>query len=388
MDFTPQFMPPSTEELQQRIDRLQAKMREHALNYYVSFCPDNIFYLTNFANFVHERPFILVLRPAGKPVFIIPRLEYSHVKVRSVGDIELRTYSEFPAPDGEQWSDQLRSLLSGASRVGIESICPIQIYDAIPGERVRNDLINDLRMIKSDYEIGRILYGCSLADRAHDRLLSMAKPGLTLSETASEIKQGMMKQILSDNPSTNLMATRLTAVFQPGKASDDPHYFTDLNMVMLHGGPHVTIINAVINGYGTEIERTFFIDQVPEHAKRPFHAMLEARHTAFELTVPGNSMNEVDKCVKQIFKKYGYEKCILHRTGHGMGVTAHEAPFLAEGYDRIIEPGMVMTIEPGIYLKDIGGFRHSDTILITKDGNLRLTNGPVELDALTLPLAA
>lgn len=388
MNITPQFTPPSTQELQQRMDRLQAELREHALDYYVCFCPDNIFYLTNFANFVHERPFVLVIPASGEPVFIIPKLERPHVSVRSVGDIELRTYSEFPAPAGKRWSDIVEPLLSGASRVGIESVCPVQIYDAIPGERVRNDLIDDLRMIKSNYEIGRIVYACTLADKAHDQLLSMAKPGLTLSEMSSEIKQNMMQQILSDYPSTNLMATRLTAVFQPGKASDDPHNFTDINMAMIQGGPHVTIINAVINGYGTEIERTFFIDQVPGNVQKPFQAMLEARQTAFELTVPGNSMSEVDIRVNQVFKQYGYEDCILHRTGHGMGVTAHEAPFLAEGYDRIIEPGMVLTIEPGIYLKGVGGFRHSDTVLITRDGNLSLTHGPVEMDELTLPVTA
>ena len=92
---------------------------------YVSYCPDNIFYLTNFANFVHERPFVLVIAMDGPLRFVVPELEEEHVRVRSVGDIELCRYFEFPAPAGEEWSDQLREALGTAKRVGMESVCYI-----------------------------------------------------------------------------------------------------------------------------------------------------------------------------------------------------------------------------------------------------------------------
>ena len=102
--------------------------------------------------------------------------------------------------------------------------------------------------------------------------------------------------------------------------------------------------------------------------------------------VPGARFSEVDKKVRKIIIDAGYENYILHRTGHGMGITGHEAPFLAVGDDRQIVPDMIISIEPGIYIEGQGGFRHSDTVLITETGNVRLTRTPDTLSELTIPL--
>ena len=96
-------------------------------------------------------------------------------------------------------------------------------------------------------------------------------------------------------------------------------------------------------------------------------------------------MSEVDMRCNRIFRDAGYGANLLHRTGHGIGVTGHEAPFFAEGYDRLIEPRMIFTIEPGVYLPEVGGFRHSDTVLITDTGSVSLTPVNDSLDYLTLP---
>jgi len=152
------------------------------------------------------------------------------------------------------------------------------------------------------------------------------------------------------------------------------------------GGPHVSVVNCVVNGYGAEVERTFFLGRVPEAARGPFETMLEARRLALELTVPGADMSAVDRRVRDVFERAGYGSYLLHRTGHGLGVTGHEGPYLAEGYERTVEPGMVFTVEPGIYLPGVGGFRHSDTVLVTEEGGVLLTRGPVELDEVTLPI--
>jgi Xaa-Pro dipeptidase len=200
----------------------------------------------------------------------------------------------------------------------------------------------------------------------------------------AELSGMMMRRILGDLPSTNVLATRLTSAFQPPSISHDPHNFTDVNVAMEVGGPHVSVINCVINGYGAEIERTFFLEHVPDEARRPFQVMMEARSLALELTVPGAVMGDVDRKVNAVFENAGYGAYLLHRTGHGIGVTGHEGPFLADGDEREIVPGMVFTIEPGVYIPGVGGFRHSDTVVTTEDGNLSLTHGPAELQELTL----
>lgn len=380
MKLEPIFTPPATDEIAGRLARVQARMAEQGLDRYVAFSPDNVYYMTNFANMVHERPFVLIVPRKGRPQFVVPQLEIPHVASRKVGDLDLVSYFEFPAPSGQAWSDRFRELFGANERVGVESVCPLQVYEEIPGERVRTDIIDDVRMVKSDYEIGRHVYACTLATEAHNGLLADARPGMGLAEVSARTSKAIMQRLLADNPTINPSATRIAAVFQPGSVSHDPHNFSNIDMKMEEGGPHVSIVNCVLNGHGAEVERTFFLGHVPEKAKRPFEVMMEGRRMAFELAVPGALMSEVDRRVNEHFRKAGVGEMLLHRTGHGMGVTAHEAPFLAEGYDRPLEEGMCFTIEPGIYLEGVGGFRHSDTVLIGDSGPVSLTGGPVELE--------
>jgi Xaa-Pro dipeptidase len=110
--------------------------------------------------------------------------------------------------------------------------------------------------------------------------------------------------------------------------------------------------------------------------------MLEARTRAFELVKPGVRAAEVDAAVLDLLRKRGYQDRVLHRTGHGLGVTAHEPPWIAVGGGHVLEEGMVISIEPGVYLPGMGGFRHSDTVLVTQRGCLALTQSPDLLDDL------
>ena len=112
--------------------------------------------------------------------------------------------------------------------------------------------------------------------------------------------------------------------------------------------------------------------------------MLDARALAYELLMPGANMSEIDRAVNDLLRDRGHGEHLLHRTGHSFGVTDHEGPFLAEGYEREVVPNMVFSIEPGIYLPGIGGFRFSDTVLVTDQGPVKLTSAPETLQALTL----
>jgi Xaa-Pro dipeptidase len=192
----------------------------------------------------------------------------------------------------------------------------------------------------------------------------------------------MTGRMLRDMPNANMLASSFAAVVQPPSISHDPHDFTDVFVALEEGGPHVSVINCRVNGYGAEIERSFFLDFVPEPARRPFEVMCEARRIAFERTRPGGRMDDVDRAVREHFEKHGFGDAMLHRTGHSFGVTGHEAPFLAVSYEREIEPGMLFSIEPGIYLPGVGGFRHSDTVLVTSEGNVCLTRADDALEDL------
>lgn len=375
---------PALSELMQRRQKLAAEMERHGLDHLVLVDPHNIFYLTNFANFVHERPFVLVLSHKGELTFVIPLLELPHVSMRAIGPLELVTYAEFPAPAGRCWDDRLRDVVPMGARVGIEPTCPFFIARALPGEPAAVDLIERLRMVKSEYELGRIQYACDLATIAHDRFLANARVGQTMREAAGAMSSDIMSRLIADDPAINLFATKLTLVFQPPSISHDPHNFTDINVALEEGGPNVSIVNGIMNGYGAEVERTFFLGRVPEHAKRPYDTMMRAREAALAHARLGNRMSDVDLAAIRVFREAGYAGHLLHRTGHGIGVTGHEGPFFAEGHDEVISQDMVFTVEPGVYIEGIGGFRHSDTVRIASDGPVLMTSGPLSIEDLTL----
>jgi Xaa-Pro dipeptidase len=113
---------------------------------------------------------------------------------------------------------------------------------------------------------------------------------------------------------------------------------------------------------------------------------MRARALGYELAKPGACLEEIDRMVRKVIIDAGYENRLLHRTGHGLGITGHEAPYVALGDRRELVPGMLISIEPGIYIPGQGGYRHSDTVLITETGNVRLTDAPDTLEELTIGL--
>jgi Xaa-Pro dipeptidase len=378
--------PPSREELAGRLTNVQARMHSAELDFYVSFNPVNIYYLTNFANYVHERPFLLVIPCEGVPVMVAPLLETSHVRARARCDLEYATYFEYPAPLGHNWFDVYGALFKDASsRVGVESALPIGIVERTPGTRVVVDIIDDVRLVKTAYEIGRNVHACQIVTLGHEKLLEICRPGVAEGAIYSSVSQLMMGRILADIPDANTMVCSAKGTVWPPSISHDPHRIPTLSMPMEQGGPHVSIVVAQVDGYGVELERTFFLGTVPDWADEPFNAMLEARALAFELARPGAVLSEIDFAVRELIARHGYGDRILHRTGHGMGITGHEAPYVALGDDRELEPDMLISIEPGIYFPDQGGFRHSDTVLITDSACVSLTQAPDQLEDLTLP---
>lgn len=386
MSYDPICTPPEAPEINARRIKAQAALAEAGLDALVLFNPDNIFYMTNFANFVHERPFVLILPAKGDPVFIMPRLEEPHVRIRSVGALEFAPYFEFPAPEGAGWDTKLQEVLSGVASVGIEADCPRFLSDALEGRETVCQIIEDLRAIKSSWEISRHHYSCDVMMLGLEELLTQCKPGVLAMTAYGAASAKMTQRMFSDLPTANIFSTDLKAGAQPQKITHDPHNFTDFFIPFTEGGPHVALAAGRANGYGAEVERTFFLDHVPEAAKRPFDVMMEARALAYDLAVPGAIMHDVDAAVNALLRKAGYRDNLLHRTGHGFGVTGHEGPFLAEGDMREIRPGMVFSIEPGIYLPEVGGFRHSDTVLITETGNHNMTPYPDTLQSLTLAI--
>jgi Xaa-Pro dipeptidase len=363
-------------------------MEDKNIDCFVIADPDNVFWLTNFAGYVHERPFILLLCKSGQLSFIVPKVEKKHVETRSIGEIELRIYDEFPSMAETGWERIFQKEVRNHAHIGIEQTAPHFISQLIQSKYSACEMLEQARYVKSDFELARIAYSSKIATKAMERLLKMSKPGVSVLDIHAKVTKLMHVQLLADNPEINPIATNVAAVVQPPTVSHDPHNFTNvMDMDMTLGGPHISIINGVMNGYGTEVERTFFLGQVPAKANKPYQVMMEARELCFQLCVPGADMHDLDNKVVELFSKYGYAQNILHRVGHSIGVTGHEGPFLAKGFHHEIQPGMLFTVEPGIYIEGIGGFRHSDTVLVTKTSNQVLTPVKDSLQDMTIPIS-
>ncbi len=378
--------PPTKEELAKRLDNVLRSMEKEGLDYYVCFDPVNIYYLTNFAFYVHERPFLLVITKNGKLKFVIPLLEKAHVEDRAITEVEYVDYYDYPALQGQNWFDRYQGIIETNSKVGIESTLPVGIAEKTPGKKEITDIVEETRLIKTDYEIGRIIHACKVVNKGHKKLLKICKPGALEFAIYQEVSSTMTSKIVQDIPTANFRATETLGAVWPPSISHEPHLIPNIFDKMEEGGPHVSIVNAQVDGYGVEIERTFFLGHVPENAVKPFNVMLEGRSLAYSLAKPGVIMSEIDTKVRKIFIDNGYGENILHRSGHGFGITGHEPPYLAEGYNRELQPSMIISIEPGIYIPGIGGFRHSDTVLITEDGNKQLTRTPESLEEVTIAL--
>ncbi len=376
--------PPSKLELETRLKKIRELMKAQNLDYYVSFDPVNIYYLTNFANNVHERPFILIIEKEGNPKMVVPLLEKSHVETRSVAELEYSSYYEFPAPQGKNWYDIYQELIEGNKRVGVESAMPMQIFEKTPGKKIVTDLIDETRIVKTDYEVGRSVHACKVINKGHKEVLKLCRPGVREFALYQKVTGTMTNKIIQDIPDANFIVCKTTAAVWPPSFSHDPHIIPKIFAEMENGGPHVSIVYAQVDGYGVEIERTFFLGEVPPKAKKPFEIMFQARELAYNLLKPGEIMSNIDKKVRKFITDNGYGDYVIHRTGHGLGITGHEAPFLAEGYDRPLESNMLISVEPGIYIPGLGGFRHSDTILITEDGYIKLSKAPEKLEALVI----
>jgi Xaa-Pro dipeptidase len=382
----PVTAPPSKDELDLRMNKVRSLMAREGLDVYVAAHTDNVYYLTNFAYIPFERPFFLVIPAERKPTLIVPLLEVSHAEQRILIDVDYHTYYEYPAPPGKTFVDTLNRVIGGDRKVGIESSLALASKGVMPGKTIIADLVDEARLIKSDYEIGRIAYASNVVDAGMKKVLELSKPGARMATIYSDGSKEMMVKVVLEIPDVNLLMTKFIAAVWPKALSAQPHSVPGLFEPLETGGPNVAIITAQANGYSAEVERTFFIGNVSDEAEKLFTLSLEARRKAYELVKPGIRAEDVDRQVLKIIQDAGYGNNILHRTGHGFGITGHEPPWVALGSDHVLEKNMVISIEPGVYVEGVGGFRHSDTVLVTEDGCVSLTQFPEPLENLVLPV--
>lgn len=389
----------STEEFARRRVRVRDELLDRNLDALCLFSSTQVFYLTGFAFLATERPIGAVFVPGRDHVVLfVPFLEQEHAE--EVGVDEVRTYLEYPdlKHPMENLADLLEDLGVGGGRVGVDAdgygggygyVGP-RLSEAIGGEVVRaKDLIEQMMWIKSDEEIELIRESCKWGDLAHRYLQGNSKVGAIETDIAVRSShRASMEMVDALGPEFRAMrsgAFPARAGFrgQIGAQSAVPHALTT-NAVLRKGDVLVTGAAAEVGGYLSELERTMILGEPSSEQARYFELMVAVQDLAFEEIRPGRTCAEVDRPVREFYEAHGVEKTWRHHTGHAIGYGMHESPFFDIGDEALIEPGMVFTVEPGIYLPGFAGFRHSDTVLVTDNGMELLTTYPRDLESLTL----
>jgi Xaa-Pro aminopeptidase len=253
------------------------------------------------------------------------------------------------------------------------------------------DIIDRLRAVKSPAELQFILESCVWGNYAHQLmqdLIEVGRSALDISlEASAEASRTMLKALGPDyQPLTSIFGTPAGAVFSAGRSTALPHGLHNA-LGLAPGDVLVTGAWADVGGYDSELERTMIIGEPSEEFEKYFDMMMQLQQAGFDALRPGRTFAEAETDVSQIFVDLGIADLQRHHTGHGIGLEGHEWPFIDKGSDDVlIEENMVLSVEPGIYVPGLAGFRHSDTVVIRSYGAERLTYYPRELEALIVPV--
>ncbi len=231
-------------------------------------------------------------------------------------------------------------------------------------------LVEKIRLIKTEDELTIIKQACKIADDAYEHILTFIKPGMTELEVSNELEFFMRKQGATSSSFDIIVASGTRSALPHGVATDK----------VIESGDFVTLdFGAYYNGYVSDVTRTLAVGEPSDKLKEIYQVVLDSQLLALEKIKPGMTGKEADAISRDYIASKGYGEAFGHSLGHGIGLEVHEGPGLSSRSDVVLEPGMVITIEPGIYLPGIGGVRIEDDALVTETGVEKLTHTSKEL---------
>lgn len=386
----------SKEEIVTRQIRFVEKLQQMELDCAILFSPIDIFYLTGFHFHPTERPIAVFIDPVHKFHLFVPYLEEEHALDFAVQIDFVHSYPEYPGLKHpmEYFKEELVKAGFQEKSIGVDSPgygspsgyrgpAIDQVLETKQLHSIKY-LVPELRMIKSPAEIELMKESTRWGNLAHRLLQKYSKAGLSeleiTSKASTEATMAMIETLGSDYKPHG---ETVFALFrgQIGAMSAYPHAVTQ-NAVLKTGDTLVTGASASVWGYKSELERTMFVEEVSKEQEKYFQYMYEAQEVAFRHIKPGKPTSSVEEAVQAYFNENHITQFTRHHTGHAIGLLFHESPFFDLGDHTIMEPGMVFTVEPGLYVKGLGGFRHSDTVIVTEDGMEMMTYYPRDLESM------
>jgi len=355
------------DESADRLSQLQAQMAEAQVDLVAIAPTPNMRYLLGFAPLADERPCVLLITCQGTRL-VVPQLNADQVEART--GMEAIRWTDDIGP--RQALDEAFSALGMgpgivlAADAAMRADALLLLQEAIGPQQcvTSGEIMSTLRMRKSDREIEALARAAAQADRAMMVGADACQPGVTEREVAERIAS-YFRQDGAEAVDVTLVASGPNSAFPHHEASDR----------RLQVGDTIIIdIVATLNGYKSDVTRVVHLGEPPPKVCAVYEVVLEANRRGREAAVAGAYARDVDRAARTTIEQAGYGPYFIHRTGHGLGMEMHEAPWISATSTTILEPGMVFSVEPGIYLEGRFGVRIEDIVVVT-EGECRCLTG-------------
>lgn len=353
-----------------RLDRARTLTADAGLDAIVVGAGADLTYLAGVEGDTIERLTALVIPANGAPTVVVPRMELAKVRDTAVGALGIAVADWV---DGEDPYALVVAAMGGAvSRFGVSDALPA--LHAVPlTERldVRPELatpvLREIRMIKDAAEVAELRRAGDAIDAVHRRVPGFLRAGRTEREVAADIAAAIVEEG---------HRTVEFVIVASGPHGADPHHEVSDRVIQEGDVVVVDIGGAVPSGYNSDSTRTYAVGTPDAEVARRIAVLVRAQQAAVDAVRPGVTAEQVDAAARDVLAEEGLADAFLHRTGHGIGVTTHEEPYIAPGNALPLREGMAFSIEPGIYFPGEWGARIEDIVVVTADGCTDLNTTP------------
>jgi Xaa-Pro aminopeptidase len=369
----------------ERLERAVSATADHELDALLIGVGPDLRYLTGYLAMPLERLTMLVISARGVAM-VVPRLERAAAEAGVQGDVEILTFDEGADPyalvverigggrDGIA-SVAVSDTLWASHLLGIQRTIHRAARFESADFRVASTVLSELRMVKDADEIELL----RLAAHAADRVVAQIAAGRLIGRSEADVSREVCARLLAEGHEEAAFA-----IVGSGPNSASPHHDAS-DRIIAAGEPIVLDIGGALSGYGSDITRTLWVtggdagkgpDEVFQHL---FGVLYGAQAAAIRAVRPGIRCEEVDAAAREPIEAEGYGEAFFHRTGHGIGLEAHEDPYMIGGNDQPLQAGMAFSVEPGIYLVGRYGARIEDIVVCGAEGPITLNEAPREL---------
>lgn len=358
-----------------RLARIREWMQTENVGVLLVTSPPNVYYLTGFDCHPHERFMALCLTDKGDKALFVPTLEKE--EAQKTGFANIVTVSDTDDP-----MQKLRETLGDApyGTLAVEkqhmTVARFEQLQTVFGEGkavAAEDLLLGMRLRKDRAEVAIMKKAAEIADLAVEAGVAAIAVGKTEQELVAVVESTMM--------SLGASGTSFSTIVLAGEKSALPHGSPGSRTIQ--PGDFVLFdLGAVYEGYCSDITRTVVVGEVSDKQREIYEAVLAANLAGIAATKAGRPAKEVDQAAREVIEQAGYGEYFTHRVGHGLGIEVHEFPSMHGNNEQEMVPGMAFTIEPGIYVPEVGGVRIEDDVIVTEDGVEILTSYPKDLQII------